>query len=128
LNKHFFIPLVPTKAETRKRGAATHFAKKKGIVEFRWDLALYIASEIGSGIAEPKLFICAWYDPKTEQINVGFDIPRTQQSYAAKSPSSLDSRFRSSGKNQNNSHPTSAPPSTLERFYKEDSSSTEGSE
>lgn len=107
MNKHFFIPLVPTKAETPKRGAATHFAKHKGIVEFPWDLAAYIASEIGSGNAEPKLFVCAWYNSTTDEINVGFEIPRTPRSYAAKPPRN------------------SASSPTLECFYTDGSPSTE---
>jgi hypothetical protein len=76
MSTRFFIPLVPSKSENRKKGSATHFAKNQGIQPIRFDIAAYLANEIRKGNPEPQVFVCAWYDPKTDQINVGFEIPR----------------------------------------------------
>jgi hypothetical protein len=78
-DSHFFIQLVPSLSGRPKIGAPTHYAKNSGITPLRFDLTTYIASQAMSGKAEPELFVCAWLDTATNEINVGFEIPRSRK-------------------------------------------------
>ena len=75
MNKRFLIPLVPSASENQKLGSPTHYAKHRGVEKLDWRIAAHIAREFHRGNAEPELFICAWHDPHTDEINVGLEVP-----------------------------------------------------
>jgi hypothetical protein len=74
---HYHLSLVPSASERPKKGSPTHYAKHRGVEKLDWRIAAYIAREVNRGNAEPELFICAWRDPITDEINVGVEVPRS---------------------------------------------------
>lgn len=97
MNKRFFIPLVPSASENQKLGSPTHYAKHRGVEKLDWRIAAHIAREFNRGNAEPELFICAWRDPDTDEINVGLEVPRSGNvsTLPLRSPSAPEESTRS---------------------------------
>ena len=88
-NSYYFISLVPSQSESLKRGSPTHYAKHRGVEKLDWRIAAHIARELNRGNAEPNLFLCAWLDLATNEINIGIEVPRggTVSTSALQSPS-----------------------------------------
>jgi hypothetical protein len=70
-----YFTFSPTKAETRKKGSATHYPPNHGLIELDAEVARHIFNCVRSG-QPPKLFSQGWWDPMSRNFNVGLAIPR----------------------------------------------------
>ncbi len=72
-----YFTFSPTKAETRKKGSATHYPPNHGLIELDDTIARHIFNCVRSG-KPPTLFSQGWWDPVTQNFNVGLALPRDE--------------------------------------------------